>query len=166
MKKSLFILLISFCSIKGFTQNEIQSTEKGLHLKHSVAAKENFYSIGRLFNVPAKEIAAYNNLDMEKGLSIGQTLLIPLTSSNFSQTTDSGTPVYYVVGQQEGLYRVSTKHNKVLMANLRKWNHLTSDEITPGQKLIVGFIISPSLTKNTTISKTEPVGLQEEKPKA
>ncbi|HVE61260.1 MAG TPA: LysM domain-containing protein, partial [Chitinophagaceae bacterium] len=96
MKKSLFILLISLCSLRGFAQNEIQSTEKGLHLKHSVAAKENFYSIGRLFNVPAKEIAAYNNLDMENGLSIGQTLMIPLTSSNFSQTTDSGTPVYYV----------------------------------------------------------------------
>lgn len=166
MKKSLIILLISVCSLMGFAQTEVHSTEKGLHVKHSVAAKENLYAIGRLYNIPAKDIAAYNNLDMENGLNIGQTILIPMTSANFSQTTDNGTPVYYIVGQQEGLYRVSTKHNKVLMANLRKWNLLTSDEISAGQKLIVGFITSPALAKlapNTP--KSEPVVSQQEKPK-
>lgn len=166
MKNILFILLISLCSLKGFSQNEVHSTEKGLHLKHTIAAKENFYAVGRLYNIPAKDIAAYNNLDMENGLNIGQTVMIPLTSANFSQTTDNGTPAYYVVGQQEGLYRVSMKHNKVLMASLRKWNHLTSDEIPAGQKLIVGFITSPELAKAVTNSpKTEPVVIQQEKPK-
>jgi LysM repeat protein len=166
MKKSLVILLISLCALKGFAQIEVNSTEKGLHVKHSVAAKESFYSVGRLYNIPAKEIAAYNNLDMENGLNIGQTLMIPLTSSNFSQTTDGGTPVYYVVGQQEGLYRVSVKNNKVLMASLRKWNHLASDEISPGQKIIIGFITSPALAKTVTITpKTEPIVVQQEKPK-
>ena len=166
MKKSLVILLISLCALKGFAQIEVNSTEKGLHVKHSVAAKESFYSVGRLYNIPAKEIAAYNNLDMENGLNIGQTLMIPLTSSNFSQTTDGGTPVYYVVGQQEGLYRVSVKNNKVLMASLRKWNHLASDEIAPGQKIIIGFITSPALAKTvTTTPKTETVLVQQEKPK-
>ncbi len=166
MKNSIFILLISLCSLMSFAQNEVHSTEKGLHVKHSVAAKENFYAVGRLYNVPAKEIAAYNNLDMENGLNIGQTLMIPLTSTNFSQTSDNGTPAYYIVGQQEGLYRVSTKHNKVLMASLRKWNHLTSDEISAGQKLIVGFITSPELAKAVTNTpKTEPVVVQQEKPK-
>jgi LysM repeat protein len=166
MKNILFILLISLCSLKGFSQNEVHSTEKGLHLKHTIAAKENFYAVGRLYNIPAKDIAAYNNLDMENGLNIGQTVMIPLTSANFSQTTDNGTPAYYVVGQQEGLYRVSMKHNKVLMASLRKWNHLTSDEIPAGQKLIVGFITSPELAKAVTNSpKTAPVVIQQEKPK-
>ena len=166
MKNILFILLISLYSLKGFSQNEVHSTEKGLHLKHTIAAKENFYAVGRLYNIPAKDIAAYNNLDMENGLNIGQTVMIPLTSANFSQTTDNGTPAYYVVGQQEGLYRVSMKHNKVLMASLRKWNHLTSDEIPAGQKLIVGFITSPELAKAVTNSpKTEPVVIQQEKPK-
>ncbi len=166
MKKSLVILLISLCALKGFAQIEVNSTEKGLHVKHSVAAKESFYSVGRLYNIPAKEIAAYNNLDMENGLNIGQTLMIPLTSSNFSQTIDGGTPVYYVVGQQEGLYRVSVKNNKVLMASLRKWNHLASDEISPGQKIIIGFITSPALAKTVTITpKTEPIVVQQEKPK-
>ena len=166
MKNSIFILLLSFFSLVSFAQNEVHSTEKGLHLKHSVVAKENFYAVGRLYNVPAKEIAAYNNLDMENGLNVGQTLMIPLTSSNFSQTSDSGTPAYYVVGQQEGLYRVSTKNNKVLMANLRKWNHLASDEISPGQKIIVGFITSPGLAKaNISTPIEEKVVVQQEKPK-
>jgi LysM repeat protein len=166
MKKSFILLLISLCSLMSFAQTEVHSTEKGLYVKHSVAAKENFYAIGRLYNIPAKDIAAYNNLDMENGLNIGQTIMVPLTSANFSQTTAHGTPVYYVVGQQEGLYRVSTKHNKVLMADLRKWNLLTSDEISTGQKLVVGFITSPALAKVvTTTPKSEPVVMQQEKPK-
>jgi LysM repeat protein len=44
------------------------------------------------------------------------------------------------VGEKEGLYRVSVKNNKVQMATLRKWNKLTSDNISTGQKLIVGYI--------------------------
>jgi hypothetical protein len=52
------------------------------------------------------------------------------------------------------------------MANLRKWNHLTSDEIPAGQKLIVGFITSPELAKAVTNSpKTAAVVIQQEKPK-
>ncbi len=49
---------------------------------------------------------------------------------------------------------------------MRKWNHLTNDEITTGQKLIVGFITSKELTKATpTVPKTESKIVQQEKTK-
>lgn len=134
-----------FCSaIIAFSQNEllVRSNDKGLYLKHTVAAKENFFSIGRLYNVPAKDIAAYNSIDMNHGLAIGQEINIPLHAANFTQSEKKGRPVYYVVGEKEGLYRVSVKHNKVLMANLRSWNHLADDNITSGKKLIVGYLNS------------------------
>jgi LysM repeat protein len=161
MKKSLLLATILFCCSIVFAQNElvVHSSDKGLYLVHTVAPKENYYSIGRLYNVSPKEIEAVNALDMTKGLNIGQVIKIPLTSTNFTQSSDKGRGLYYVVGDKEGLYRVSLKNNKVLMANLRKWNHLSTDKINPGQKLIVGYLISPeagNIVQSTAVV-AEPV---------
>ncbi|GAC1418856.1 MAG: hypothetical protein NVSMB67_07710 [Flavisolibacter sp.] len=125
----------------------VDNTGNGLFIYHTVQPKDNFYSIGRLYNIAAKEIASFNELVMGKGLMIGQVIKIPLIAGNFSQNSSSGRPVYYLVGEKEGLYRVSTKNNRVLMANLRKWNRLTNDNLMPGKKLIIGFLVSPEANK-------------------
>lgn len=161
MKKILLAVALWLVSFTGFAQNEVlvQSNDKGLYVPHTVSPKENFYSIGRLYAISPRDIAAFNNVDMANGLNVGQVINIPLNATNFSQEKEGGTPVYYVVGEKEGLYRVSVKNNKVLMANLRKWNRLASDNISTGQKLIVGFIQStgvPATTTNTTAVAATP----------
>jgi len=166
MKKIIFTLLLTACWYAGFTQTGlvVQSNAKGLYINHTVAAKESFYSIGRLYNISPKEIAPFNGINLESGLSIGQTIMIPLTAANFSQSVQKGTPVYYVVGEKEGLYRVSVNNGKVLMADLRKWNNLGSDDINPGQKLVVGYIPSMDAATATAIAATpkkEPVVTEE-----
>lgn len=168
MKKSLLACLVSLCSLVGVAQTDlvVHNNGKGLYLNHTVSPKENFYSIGRLYNIPAKDIAISNNLDMNNGLNVGQTLIIPLQASNFSQVNNNGTPVYYVVGEREGLYRVSLKNNGVLMANLRKWNNLNTDNISVGQRLIVGYVTSTELASHTPAPapvREQPAA--EEKPK-
>jgi LysM repeat protein len=162
MKKNFLLALILFCSTLVFAQNQlvIQNSDKGLYLNHKVAPKENFYSIGRLYHVPPKDIESFNGLDMNKGLAIGQTLKIPLNSTNFSQTGPKGQPVYYVVGPKEGLYKVSQKNNNVLMADLRKWNRLSTDNISAGQKLIVGFLAASE--GNMVVQTKESVTRQQE----
>jgi LysM repeat protein len=143
MKKNFLLAFILFCCTVVFAQNQlvVQSNNKGLYLNHKVTPKENFYSIGRHYNVSPKDIEAFNGLDMNKGLNVGQILKIPLGTGNFSQSIAKGQPIYYIVQPKEGLYRVSLKNNNVLMADLRKWNKLSSDKVEPGQKLIVGFFL-------------------------
>ena len=159
MKKSFILALVLIICSVGFAQNEliIQSGDHGLYLIHTVTPKENFYSVGRLYNISPKEIASYNSLDMNKGLTIGQVIKIPLVGTNFSQSSASGRPIFYVVGEKEGLYRVSTKNNKVLMASLRKWNHLASDNLTPGKKLIVGYLVSPEANNIMVTNVSSPI---------
>ena len=186
MKKILFSLLVSFMCSWSFAQEIVaRHNDKGMFVAHTVAPKETFYSLGRLYNIPPKEIAAFNNLQMEVGLTIGQVVSIPLNTANFSQEKTTGFPVYYVVGEKEGLYRVSVNNNKVLMASLRKWNNLQSDAISAGQKLIVGYLVStdpnlanvnrtpaPEVRETTTTTtttvvpevKNEVVKKEEEKP--
>jgi LysM repeat protein len=163
MKKNFLLTLILFCCTVAFSQDQliVQNSSKGLYLEHKVTPKENFYSIGRLYHVSPKDIEAFNGLDMNKGLVIGQILKVPLNTGNFSQSSAKGQPVYYVVGAKEGLYKVSQKNNNVLMADLRKWNKLSSDNISAGQKLVVGYL-SPSEANNTVAQNKQPEPKQEE----
>src|SRR4051812_44377533 len=44
---------------------------------HTVAAKETLYSLARKYNVAPKDLAAYNNIPITTGLTIGQIIKIP-----------------------------------------------------------------------------------------
>lgn len=146
--RKLLVLIIAFLSIicNSYSQEKTliaEGTSPQLYLVHKVEPKENFYSIGRMYNISPKEIAPFNNLVFEKGLAVGQMIKIPLTETNFLQYASSNTggmiPVYHIVQAKEGLYRISTNH-KVPMDVLKKWNNLKSDAVSNGTKLIVGYL--------------------------
>lgn len=160
MKRTLLLAICCiFYSVISAQKLIVQHNEKGLFLSHTVKAKESLFGISRMYNSTPKEVADFNGLDITKGLLVGQTVHVPLNSTNFSQEVSSEKPVYYVVGQKEGLYRVSVNNNKVQMTQLRKWNNLASDNITPGQKLVVGFLKTGeninTPVENITVQKKE-----------
>lgn len=128
---------------------------------HTVAAKESFYSIGRMYNVHPKELASFNNIPFEKGLSIGQVIKIPAagnaapmpevpkpvetiknepikTAPVKTVKTNNNSPIYHTVAAKEGLYSISKKYN-VSIADIKKWNNLSADGLTIGMNLIVGY---------------------------
>jgi LysM repeat protein len=181
MKKLILLQALLLLCLAVFSQNKelvLRKTEGSFYLEHKVAAKENFYSLSRLYNVPAKSIAAYNKVDMEKGLAIDQKLKIPLSDSNFTMSGNSGTPVYYRAGLNTSLHKISEAYRNVPVQSLKYWNQRTKEDVAEGEKLIIGFLISkamPSITLNhppveedaTPVVKTEPIAVNsvpEEKP--
>jgi LysM repeat protein len=154
-----------FCSHAQQVELMIRSGAKGPYLDHKVAPKEGLYAIGRLYNVHPKFIADYNKLDLFSGLAIGQLIHIPLSDTNFTQKSTSGTPVYYTVGANENLVKVSNASNKVPVQKLKDWNGLSSDNIGAGKKIIVGFLVSKEMAAvaaNNRV-KQQPIK-QEENP--
>jgi LysM repeat protein len=142
--KILFIVFVLMAGIAKAQGLKVQGTTPSLYLTHTVAAKETWYSIGRLYNVSPKEIAPLNSTTMDKPLAIGQTVKIPLTT-NFTQdgakaADEVFVPVYHTVQEKEWLYRISQANNKVPVANLEKWNNITNDGVKPGMNLIVGYL--------------------------
>jgi len=143
------LLLISFFFVK-FARSQsnellIQGQTGKLYLEHTVVAKENWYSIGRLYNANPKEIAPFNHLAMTKPLSVGQTIQIPLTAVNFSQNdkkiaSETLVPLYHIIQEKEWFYRISINHNKVPIPSLEKWNNINKDQAKAGMHLIVGFL--------------------------
>lgn len=162
----VFFTIITSNSLLAQENNlEIKSEGSGLFLEHTVVPKENFYSIGRMYNVQPKELASYNHLQFENGLAVGAVLKIPLAKNNFTQTkaaanAEALVPVYHTVALNETLYRLGIQYHKVPLASLKKWNHLQSDEVTVGSPMIVGYLkvdknLSP-LPGQTARRITEP----------
>lgn len=145
--KKYFLILLSLPLFVKAQQNYIMIEGAGsnIYVNHTAAPKENFYSIGRLYNVSPKDVAPFNKLSLENGLSIGQTIKVPLKPINFTQTNNVAVdevalPVYHKVEANETLFQVSNKYSKVPAASLKKWNNLNSDDINLGQNLIVGYL--------------------------
>ena len=154
---------------------------------HTVGPKETLFSIGRLYKVHPRELAAFNNIPYESGLTIGQVLKIPSkttmpplptvapTAAPVEKTVTDTKPVekvvakpvekkpapvkseaiYHVVKKKENLYQISRMYNKVPIDDLKKWNKLSSDALSEGTKLIVGY--KKEEKAPTIIEKFEPV---------
>lgn len=169
MKKLFLLLVLSFAMLFGVQAQPkelvIKKGGRGLYLEHTVAPKEGLYSIGRLYNVHPKFIAAYNHVDLNRGLNVDQVIHIPLTDTNFTQKSNKGTPVYYTVMEAQGLMKVSNAINKVTLKDLRSWNGIKNDNLSAGSKLIVGFLVSkemPALASKAPAKQTTVK--QEDKP--
>lgn len=144
MKKP-FLLTFFFSAffLFSFSQSEllVKISTKGLYVEHKVAPKENFYSIGRVFNVHPKHLAAFNGLDMSKGLSLDQVVNVPLSDTNFSRLSAQGIPVYYKSSAKQTAGSVSAI-SKTSAENVRKWNKLQDDNISPGTSVIIGYLLT------------------------
>ena len=150
MRSLSTVLFLISCFFVKFARSQshellIQGQTGKLYLEHTVVAKDNWYSVGRLYNITPKELSAFNQLAMTQPLTIGQTLQIPLIAENFSQTgqkvaTETLVPVYHIVQEKEWMYRVSVNHNKVAIPSLEKWNNIKGDQVHAGVHMIVGFL--------------------------
>ncbi len=144
MKKPIFFLF-QFLLFNGiFAQQKeliIQKESKGFYVEHKTAAKENFYSIGRLYNIHPRNLANYNNLVMARGLSLTQQIKVPLSDTNFSQTVSQGVPIYYSILAKEDLNKVAAKFN-LTKEKLNEWNKNSSMKISTGMKFIIGFLVT------------------------
>lgn len=137
-------------------------TNGDVFIEHVVLPKENWYSIGRAYNLSPKDIAPFNQLSLDKGLSIGQLVKIPLIETNFNQQSNSssGVPVFHKVQPKDGLFRIAENFH-VSMAALKAFNNLSSDQVKIGEKLIIGFLKqsgkSDDVASSTPPKKNEPI---------
>ncbi|MFZ9300890.1 MAG: LysM peptidoglycan-binding domain-containing protein [Chitinophagaceae bacterium] len=167
------LMLWMFLCIGGQVMSQsLMLKQEGVnwYLDHKVAPKENWYSIGRMYNISPREIAPFNNSDINQPLGIGQTLRIPLLDINLGLTGQPGTdeafiPLYHLVKTKETLFTISKTYGKVTVDQIRSWNKLKGNETTAGAKFIVGFLkvkkdLSPlaggGIVPPQVVANTEP----------
>ncbi len=163
----VLIFLLCFCNVLTVTaqQNGVfaKVASGNIYVEHVVMPKENWYSIGRTYYLSPKDIAPFNQLSLDKGLSIGQVIKIPLIETNFDQQSISrnGIPILHQVQPKEGLFRISENYH-VSMSILKGWNNINSDQVKIGDKLIVGYLKQSDKNEEVAIiaspKKTEQTG--------
>ena len=128
-------------------------------ITHTVKAKESLTSIGRLYNINGRELASYNNIDYDKGLTLGQVLKIPAATAapkteavkpvsaparpvpaikTILVDENKAAPFYHTVAKKQTLYAISKLYNTTV-ADIKKWNNLTADALSEGTKIIAGY---------------------------
>ena len=126
-----------------------------IFVMYKVEPKQTLFSIVKRYGSSVTEFKAANP-GISEGVNVGQTIKIPYKGIVMNSTPVAVRPVSpskaipttitppaetvkmvsHVVESGQGLYAVATEH-KVSMADLRKWNNLTTDQLTTGQVLIV-----------------------------
>jgi len=118
---------------------------------YKVAPKQTLFSIVKRYGSSVAEFKAANP-GVSESVQVGQTIKIPYKGyvvatapanksvpsppATIPTPTESVKMVSHVVEPGQGLYSIATKY-KVTMADVRKWNNLTTDQLTAGQVLIV-----------------------------
>lgn len=144
----IFFICFVLSVLSAYSQHvelRIEGTNGKFYLVHMVVAKENWYSIGRLFNLSPHDIASFNNMSFDKPLDVGAQLNIPLNPTNFDQKQlkipgETLIPVYHIVEEKEWMFKLSSIYNDVPVTSLEKWNKIKRDDLKPGTDLIIGFL--------------------------
>lgn len=160
MKRAFFLLFI--LPLAAFAQKDYKT--------HTVGPKESLSSIGRLYNINGRELANYNKIDYDKGLSLGQVLKIPVKDGNTdvvippppvkpvqeakAVAVKTGAAVYHTVEKKQTLYAVSKMYNTTV-DNIKKWNSLSADALSEGAKIIVGYGAAAANNKTTDLPETK-----------
>ena len=176
MKRAFLFMSICLMAVPAVAQNTpliVQlDNQNNPYLTHSIGPKENFYSIGRIYNISPRVFAPYNGLELTSTLAIGQQIRIPLNEVNFWQTgtrTENETvvPLYHTVKQGETMSRLSQLYGTD-NASIKSWNNL-GDAVSVGSKVIIGFLkvdktLSPLAAKGMNVRSEPTVVQQQPKP--
>jgi membrane-bound lytic murein transglycosylase D len=96
-------------------------------------------SIAQRHGVTVTQIKSWNNLSSNL-IRVGQTLKINsgIAGNVASTTTNSSGKTTYTVQPGDSLWIISKKHEGLTVEQIKRLNNLNSNNIKPGQKLIIG----------------------------
>ena len=142
----------------------IESRNGKTFVLHRVEPKETVFALSRRYHVTVDQIVNAN-ANIQSGLSIGQMVYIPRaagsgTTESLPTTSVASAPVaaaataktFVVDVQGNKIHRVAPKQTLYAISrlyavspdDLKKWNKLTSNEISVGDEIIVGVGSMPT----------------------
>jgi LysM repeat protein len=129
------------------------------YIQYKVGAKETLYSLSKKYNTTVAAIEASNG-GLIKGLQKDAEILIPVpnnapksapvrvkVANNDKVKIDEVVQALHVVSSGETLYAISKKYS-VSVDDIKKWNNLSTNEISLGQELKVS---SPTGSSNVKV---------------
>ncbi|MFC6997527.1 LysM peptidoglycan-binding domain-containing protein [Rufibacter roseus] len=124
--------------------------------EHAVKSGETLYAISKQYEVAMEDLVAWNKLDVNAPLALGQkirltgpaktaevTQVVSSAPASQAKSTSPASVSEHKVAAGETLYSISRKYG-ITLQELQKWNALgTSGSISIGQKLVVSAPAAP-----------------------
>lgn len=124
-------------------------------IKHKVQKGESLYVLSQMYKISTNDLKTINNLN-DYNIQAGQELLVNIANTETVEvpatTKTKAKSLTHRVKEGESLYLISKKYN-VSTNELKEINKLESDNIHPGQKLMICY--SEESTSPTKISKNK-----------
>jgi LysM repeat protein len=115
------------------------------YVLYRVEPKETLFGIANKYNISVADLVKVNP-ETETGLKVGAVIKVPYTKPNAAATAANGR--FHTVEPKETLYSISRQYN-VGIEELKQWNNIAGNSISPGDRLRVN---RPSSASNTTMA--------------
>lgn len=153
---SLAVFIFSVVTVMGQADSlGIKKEGDKIFVMHKVIAGQTLYSLSRRYGTSVTDIKN-KNAELENGLQVGQTILIPYTKAIIA--TPIKTNGTHVVKTGETLFSISRQYN-VNIEDIKKLNGMTTNELSIGQVLKIAVAVnSPiAIDENQAEKKTADV---------
>lgn len=143
MKVILIVISFFFLNYIALSQELTSYVSGGVaYINYIVSKGEGINQVAARFAVTPEELLAINGLQASSIVQESQSLKIPVNKIIAPVCNgDNCTKVYYEVQQSEGLYRIGVNYGNTKVAQLKKLNNLSSESVSLGQRLLVGYLI-------------------------
>ncbi len=152
-------------SLRNIASNE-NTPEQSVETIHRIKRGESLYTIARKYHVSEKKLKELNHLTSNK-IKPGERLILKISkkhdtvasvkldeSANNDNQGDALKEIIHFVKSDETLLSIARKYH-VTTRNLKEWNHLTTNRVRRGEKLIIKQAVKES-TANPSLTATEP----------
>ncbi|SNT37858.1 LysM repeat-containing protein [Ekhidna lutea] len=158
---SMFLGFVSLANSMDSLRAE--QREEGMFVVHQVEEEETIYSIARRYGGSVHGIVKHNQI-VDNRIEIGQVIYVLIESENPVQAVvvekPSSSDGIHIVELGETLYSISRKHD-VKLKDLRRWNNLPDNNISPGMQLKLSKDAEPDTRKDEVKKETSPTVIEE-----
>jgi len=180
-KLLIFVLLsVGFTSVFGSPIDSLglKKDNNKTYIVYKVENKQPLYSILKRFNLSLTEFKQINS-EVNIPINAGEIIFIPIhyldeatialiapakplekvvvKKQEEIKITESG---IHIVSAKQSLLNIANLH-KVTMADIRKWNNLSSDNLKEGQRLFVEAPKNLAIDKSTLLGAKNDKGIEE-----
>lgn len=130
------------------TKEELVVAPKIENVEYIVKKGDNLGSIAKKYGSSVDDLKQWNNLT-DNNISLGKSLIVAKTEMAFESKAVAETfkkkdnlasaskknALDYYVQKGDSLYSISKKYPGVTIADIKKWNNISGEELKPGMKL-------------------------------
>jgi LysM repeat protein len=157
----LLLLVLANFSFGQTNIDKVHWIDGKKYMEYKVQAKDTWTALAGRFSISVKDLQGANK--SVSNLQTGKSIYVPFDKTAVASPVAKEAKqkqeeknVYHTIQKGETLYRISKMYNQSI-ADIKKWNNLSTDNVPLGKSLIVGKGNSSTTVKTTTAPEAPPV---------